>query len=98
MNPFTYEYPSRRSLVYGKKGMVCTSQPLAAQAGLDAPRWQWIREKVVEVEPDFPEALADSLKERGHEVIRKENKLDFGRGQIIQRTHSKECREMRMLL
>lgn len=28
-------YPSRRSVVYGKKGMVCTSQPLAAQAGLD---------------------------------------------------------------
>lgn len=28
-------YPSRRSIVYGKKGMVCTSQPLAAQAGLD---------------------------------------------------------------
>ena len=30
-----YDYPSRRSVVYGKKGMVCTSQPLAAQAGLD---------------------------------------------------------------
>ena len=28
-------YPSRRGLVYGKKGMVCTSQPQAAQAGLD---------------------------------------------------------------
>ena len=28
-------YPSRRSVVYGRKGMVCTSQPLAAQAGLD---------------------------------------------------------------
>lgn len=30
-----YSYPSRRSVVYGRKGMVCTSQPLAAQAGLD---------------------------------------------------------------
>jgi len=30
-----YRYPSRRNLVYGRKGMVCTSQPLAAQAGLD---------------------------------------------------------------
>lgn len=30
-----YAYPSRRGLVYGKKGMVCTSQPLAAQVGLD---------------------------------------------------------------
>ena len=28
-------YPSRRSVVYGRRGMVCTSQPLAAQAGLD---------------------------------------------------------------
>ena len=28
-------YPSRRSVVYGKNGMVCTSQTLAAQAGLD---------------------------------------------------------------
>ena len=30
-----YRYPSRRSVIFGKKGMVCTSQPLAAQAGLD---------------------------------------------------------------
>ena len=30
-----YSYPSRRSVVYARKGMVCTTQPLAAQAGLD---------------------------------------------------------------
>lgn len=29
-----YRYPSRRSVVFGTKGMVCSSQPLAAQAGL----------------------------------------------------------------
>ena len=29
------KYPSRRSVVYGKNGVVCTSQTLAAQAGLD---------------------------------------------------------------
>ena len=29
------KYPSRRSVVYGTNGMVCTSQTLAAQAGLD---------------------------------------------------------------
>lgn len=34
-NPLQYKYPSRRGLVYGTKGMVCSSQPLAAQAGLD---------------------------------------------------------------
>ena len=31
----SYEYPSRRQVVYGQKGMVATSQPLAAQAGLE---------------------------------------------------------------
>lgn len=29
-----YPYASRRRVVYGRRGMVCTSQPLAAQAGL----------------------------------------------------------------
>ena len=35
----TYEhrYPSRRSVVYSDRGMVCTSQALAAQTGLDIP-------------------------------------------------------------
>lgn len=32
---YKYPYPSKRTLVYGKLGMVATSQPLAAQAGLD---------------------------------------------------------------
>ncbi|MDD4503189.1 MAG: gamma-glutamyltransferase, partial [Clostridiaceae bacterium] len=30
-----YSYPSRRNIIYGKKGMVAASHPLAAQAGLD---------------------------------------------------------------
>ena len=29
-----YPYASRRRVVYGRRGMVCTSQPLASQAGL----------------------------------------------------------------
>ena len=29
-----YPYDSRRRVVYGRRGMVCTSQPLASQAGL----------------------------------------------------------------
>ncbi|MBM7554343.1 gamma-glutamyltranspeptidase [Thalassobacillus pellis] len=29
-----HPYPSRRYTVYGTKGMVATSQPLAAKAGL----------------------------------------------------------------
>lgn len=34
-DPCSYPYPSRREIVYGRNGMVCTSQALAAQAGLD---------------------------------------------------------------
>lgn len=33
-NPLHHPYPSRRSVVYAQRGMVATSQPLAAQAGL----------------------------------------------------------------
>ncbi|MFD1708014.1 gamma-glutamyltransferase family protein [Siminovitchia sediminis] len=34
-NPLYYPYPSQRTVTYAKNGMVATSQPLAAQAGLD---------------------------------------------------------------
>ena len=34
-DPLYYPYPSQRMTAYAKKGMVATSQPLAAQAGLD---------------------------------------------------------------
>lgn len=34
-DPEYYRYPSRRAVVYGSRGMVCTSHPLAAQAGLE---------------------------------------------------------------
>ena len=33
-----YRYPSRRNVVYAKKGMVATGQPMAAQAGLEILR------------------------------------------------------------
>lgn len=33
-DPLHYPYPSRRTVVYARNGMVATSQPLAAQAGL----------------------------------------------------------------
>lgn len=35
LDALNYPYPSRRNVVYGKNGMVATSQPLAAQAGLN---------------------------------------------------------------
>lgn len=34
-DPLYYPYPSRRSTVFARRGMVATSQPLAAQAGLE---------------------------------------------------------------
>jgi len=34
-DPLHLPYPSRRQLVYARRGMVATSQPLAAQAGLE---------------------------------------------------------------
>ncbi len=34
-DPQRYRYPSRRALVYGSRGMVATSHPQAAQAGLE---------------------------------------------------------------
>ncbi|MDB4894672.1 MAG: gamma-glutamyltransferase, partial [Firmicutes bacterium] len=33
-DPLYHPYPSRRNPVYARNGMVATSQPLAAQAGL----------------------------------------------------------------
>jgi gamma-glutamyltranspeptidase/glutathione hydrolase len=34
-DPYYLPYPSGRQVIYGRRGMVATSQPLAAQAGLD---------------------------------------------------------------
>lgn len=34
-DPLSYSYPSRRNVVFSKKGMVATGNPLAAQAGLE---------------------------------------------------------------
>ena len=38
MDALKYKYPSRRTLVYGSRGMTATTQPLAAQAGLEMLR------------------------------------------------------------
>ncbi len=34
-NPCQYRYPSRRNVVYARRGMACTSVPLGAQIGLE---------------------------------------------------------------
>ena len=38
LNAHSYRYPSRRTVAYAGRGMVCTSVPLAAQAGLSILR------------------------------------------------------------
>ena len=58
---------------------------LNPQAALDAPRWQWTKDKTVEVEHLFPEALAEALTRKGHNITRPVGNLAMGRGQIIWR-------------
>lgn len=59
---------------------------LNPQAALDAPRFRWVREKVVEVEASFPQAVAGALRRKGHDIqYGRVDDRDFGRGQIIWR-------------
>ena len=58
---------------------------LNPQAALDAPRWQWIGGKRIEVEPSVSEQIIDGLRARGHEVIVNPDPISYGRGQIIWR-------------
>ena len=37
-DPLSARFASARRVIYGRRGMVCASQPLAAQAGLDILR------------------------------------------------------------
>jgi len=56
---------------------------LNPQVALDAPRWQWIEGKIVEVEPNFPNHIVAELKAKGHDIQVAKNSSGFGRGQII---------------
>jgi len=58
---------------------------LNPQMALDAPRWQWLKNKEVEFEPSFSKEIIQDLKDRGHDVSIAPNSLSFGRGQIILR-------------
>ncbi|KAA0017472.1 gamma-glutamyltransferase family protein [Salinicola corii] len=58
---------------------------LNPQAALDAPRWKWVSQRKIEVEPHFPNHLVQALERRGHQVIKRTDGLTFGRGQIILR-------------
>ncbi|MDR3348646.1 MAG: gamma-glutamyltransferase family protein [Acidaminococcales bacterium] len=58
---------------------------LNPQAALDAPRWQWISGKTIQVEPQFPDHIAQALARRGHDIVRTVDGQAMGRGQIIWR-------------
>lgn len=56
---------------------------LNPQDALDAPRWQWIKDKTISLEDSFPNSVALSLLERGHDLRSEIDNGSFGRGQII---------------
>lgn len=58
---------------------------LNPQAALDAPRWQWMKDKQVFVEHGFPHHLAQALADKGHDIQYALEPNTFGRGQIIWR-------------
>lgn len=55
---------------------------LNPQAALDAPRWQWVKGKQVEVEQGVPEHVVQGLLARGHQVSVSPHAGYFGRGQM----------------
>jgi gamma-glutamyltranspeptidase/glutathione hydrolase len=58
---------------------------LNPQQALDAPRWQWLEGRRVQVEAGFNPEIAKVLSRMGHEVSVSLDTASFGRGQIIQR-------------
>ncbi len=53
------------------------------QDALDAPRWQWVSERTVQVEQSMPQYIIDGLLRKGHLVEISPQTGIFGRGQII---------------
>jgi gamma-glutamyltranspeptidase / glutathione hydrolase len=58
---------------------------LNPQAALDAPRWQWIEGKQIEVEHHYPNHIVQQLAARGHQMKVAYDGGGFGRGQVIVR-------------
>ena len=58
---------------------------LNPQQALDAPRWQWVGGKNVEVEQDTPNHIIRLLQRRGHNIIVQPDPYHMGRGQMILR-------------
>ena len=60
---------------------------LNPQAALDAPRWQWLEDKKLKLEADFPQREARLLAAKGHEIELSLDSSSFGKGQMIWRDH-----------
>ncbi len=58
---------------------------LDPQQALDAPRWQWMRDRTVTVESGFDSEVARALRRRGHDIRPELSLSGFGRGQMIVR-------------
>lgn len=58
------------------------------QDALDAPRWQWIQDRTVHIEHQFPNSIAQSLQRKGHDIKIQTDSTSFGRGQIIWRLNN----------
>ena len=58
---------------------------LNPQAALDMPRWQWVGNKKITVELEFPTYIANELISKGHQIEYVGDSGSFGRGQVIMR-------------
>ena len=56
---------------------------LNPQMALDAPRWQWIKDKKFIVEASFKNEIIQQLIDKGHDIEIATSSLSFGRGQMI---------------
>ncbi len=61
---------------------------LNPQAALDAPRWQWLKDKTIEIEPEMGHYIANGLVRKGHDIQLTTPNSSIGRGQIIWRLNS----------
>ncbi len=61
---------------------------LSPQQALDAPRWQWVGGRNVQVEQDFPNHVIRQLQARGHHIMVQPDLTGMGRGQVIVRDRS----------
>ena len=53
------------------------------QAACDGPRFRWVQGMDVSVEDNFPPAVVEDLRRRGHKIVTVDDYNQFGSGQMI---------------